>query len=340
MDPRGGSWLIYALGGGWGHLTRAASLARAAQASHRIRIMTNSPYAIQAARGMPELDLIVFDRTVDAQNRAIEQIERADYECLIVDTFPRGLGGELAGLLGSLEVTKVLIHRDICPRYVAEAGLRTFVRLTYDLVLIPGESEATAFADLPAAVITKPWLIRDPRPRCSHRENPRILVCASGESSELPWFGAVIACLRAHYPGVEVRCVAPNCPPGCPEDCWIKHWPAADLYSTADVVIGGAGYNTIHECAAYQVPLIAHAWPRKYDRQERRATCAAQLGAVTIVATPEEAAFSAIRQLDLNPPGRPLLDFQNGAAAARALIESAITNPKTPASCDRPCERK
>jgi hypothetical protein len=327
MAARNRLWLIYALGGGWGHLTRAASLAKAAYPCRRIRIMTNSPYAMQVAKAMPELDLIAFDpalETAKARNRAIHEIETADYGCVIVDTFPRGLGGELAGLLGSLRATKVLIHRDLSPRYAAEAGLRDLVRFAYDLVLIPGEGEASVFAGLPATVITKPWLIRDPRPirRCGGKRG--ILVCASGQAGELPWYGAVVARLRATYPRVGVRCIAPSCPPGCPPECWIQHWPAADLYPEAGVVIGGAGYNTIHECAAYQVPLIAHPWPRKYDRQWLRARRSAKRGAVTIVEEPNEAAETAIRQLEQMPSPRPLIDFQNGAAQALALIERTL----------------
>jgi len=228
--------LIYALGGGWGHLTRAASLARAAGARHRIRILTNSPYAMRVAKAMPELDLIALDPSLDlerARSRSIEEIQAADCGCLIVDTFPRGVGGELAGLLGTLPVTKVLIHRDLNPRYVAEAGLRSFVRSIYEMVLIPGAGEAGAFADLPKAVVTNPWLIRAPQPHRGH-DGRRILVCASGETAELPWYGAVVNFLQSYYPSVDVRCVAPACPAGCPLEYWIEYWPAADLYHTVE----------------------------------------------------------------------------------------------------------
>ena len=36
-------WLIYALGGGWGHMNRAIALARAAHIP--VEILVNSPYA-------------------------------------------------------------------------------------------------------------------------------------------------------------------------------------------------------------------------------------------------------------------------------------------------------
>jgi len=326
MSASGRRWLIYALGGGWGHLTRAASLARAAQSRHRVRVLTNSPYVTQVAKAMPELDLIALDPSLTAataRSYAVRQIEAADPGCLIVDTFPRGLGGELANLLGSIKATKVLIHRDLNPHYVEEAELHEFVRSTYDLVLIPGEDEAGAFADLHKAVVTEPWLIRDPPQNHQRAGQPRIVVCASGNSDELHWYGAVVACLRELDTRVEVRCVAPTCPPGCPPECWVQHWPAADLYSSADVVIGSAGYNTIHECMAHQVPLIAHPWPRKYDRQWLRASRAAKRGSVTIVEDPGEAAEAAMRQLTQVTSPRCAVDFQNGAISAVLWIEQA-----------------
>ena len=323
MVSGGDSWFIYALGGGWGHLTRAVSLARAAQPRHRVRILTNSPYARHVAKAMRELDLVALDPSLSAaaaRSCAVQAIKASDPSCFIVDTFPRGLGGELPGLLGAMRALKVLVHRDLSPRYVSEAGLRIFVQSTYDLVLIPGESEAGAFADLPATVITKPWLIRDQLPNRVHDRHARILVCASGDRNELSWYGAVVACLLGFHSKADIWCVAPTCPEWCPMECWIEHWPAADLYPTADVVVGGAGYNTIYECEAYKIPLIVRAWARLYDRQWLRAMRAAKRGSVTVVETPAEAAHAAIelaQKVSLRSP----VEVENGAATAVALIE-------------------
>ena len=38
------TWLIYALGGGWGHLNRSLALARVAAQHHQIKLISNSPY--------------------------------------------------------------------------------------------------------------------------------------------------------------------------------------------------------------------------------------------------------------------------------------------------------
>jgi len=35
-----------------------------------------------------------------------------------------------------------------------------------------------------------------------------------------------------------------------------------DLFGCASAIVGGAGYNTVAECLAWEVPLVARAWPR------------------------------------------------------------------------------
>ena len=318
-------WLIYALGGGWGHLTRAVALAVRSKA----RILTNSPFAAQVQSALPHLDLVILDPQLPiqiARQQAVAAIEAAAPTCLIVDTFPRGLGGELAGVLPSLAATKVLIHRDLNPRYVAEANLLDFVKSSYDLILIPGKSEGHAFATLPNAVVTDPWLIRNANelPSSAHarkllkiEDDQRcILVCAS---QELSWFGTVVSELLRRNPPAAIRCVAPTCPLNCPSECWIEYWPAADLYPATDVVIGGAGYNTIHECLACNVPLVARPWPRLYDRQWLRARRAG----VIVADGPAAAASAAIHQLHTGSPRRKP-NFHNGAAQAIALIDATV----------------
>jgi hypothetical protein len=216
MAARGGLWLIYALGGGWGHLTRAAALALAALPRHRIRILTNSPYADRVRATLPELDFVVLDSSLPikrARQETIGQIHAANPECLIVDTFPRGLGGELPESLAALAATKVLVHRDLNPEYVAESNLHSFVASNFDLVLIPGEGEGAAFNDLPAAAITQPWLVRDPQPRSRIGDTRRVVVCASGISAELAWYGQAVLSLRTLRPGLDSLLRRSGAPP-------------------------------------------------------------------------------------------------------------------------------
>jgi hypothetical protein len=290
--------LIYALGGGWGHVTRAAGLARAIGPAARVRILANSPYLEIVKAAMPELG-------IEAVSTAQEEPD-----VLVVDTFPRGLTGDLADLLPSMRALKVLIHRDLKPEYVSWGGLRTFVAAHYDGVLCPGERGL--LADLPQAIFTAPWLVRPP---IAVQPSVDVFVCAGGNAGEMPWYGEVAALLARD---VEVRCLAAELPPGCPPELWIRYWPSIDWIASAGVVVGGGGYNTVNECRALSVPLIARPWPRKYDRQRLRVE---QCPNATVVETPDEAVRAALNALAR--PRIPPTIFTNGADEATAWIRHA-----------------
>jgi len=144
--------------------------------------------------------------------------------------------------------------------------------------------------------VTAPWLVRSshellPRDRARallhlNGDKPCIVVCAAGNPSELEWYGAVVSRLIALDSSIDVRAIAAACPPGCPHECWVSYWPAMDLYNAVDMVVGGAGYNTVYECLACGITLIARPWSRKYDQQRLRAIRAAQVGSITIVEEP------------------------------------------------------
>ena len=208
----GKRWLIYALGGGVGHLTRAIALARVARSlGHGIRVLTNSPFAaslpIEQDPGDEEA-LIHIDPTLDRHSVASTVrsiLEPCEFDVLIVNTFPRGLGGELAPILADLACPKVLIHRDLNPAYVRWAGLRSFAT-RYDLIILPGEE--APLGDLPQAIRTDPWLLRDrcellDRPAARSRlgigcddDRPGIVVVGSGRRDEIE--AARLLAIRMH----------------------------------------------------------------------------------------------------------------------------------------------
>ena len=332
MPASGDLWLLYALGGGWGHLTRATALGRIAAATHSVRILTNSPYAAAVRERLPELEMVTLDPKAPAahvRERAAREVARSGATRLIVDTFPRGLAGELAPLLPGFAAPRALVARDLNPRYVESRDLRAFAGACYDLILQPGPAEAAPLGDLPRAVVTAPWLIRSARELPSREaarallgvgEQPCALVCASGNREELEWFEEAANALAAALPHTAVRLVAW-------EGAGLRYWPAMDLLPAATVVVAGAGYNIVNECAACRVPLIARAWPRLYDRQRRRA---AAFSHVTLVQSPDQAAAAARRHLDAPHQAQSAPEYVNGAAQA-ANILGALANFLPPA---------
>ncbi|WP_414544231.1 UDP-N-acetylglucosamine--LPS N-acetylglucosamine transferase [Nostoc sp. CCY0012] len=279
------TWLIYALGGGWGHLNRALSLGRIAAHHRKVRIITNSPYTHYMNHEGCVIHWISNNISFSATCLQVREILlNTRYDGLIIDTFPRGLGGELADILPQLyPIPRILIHRDINPKYITAKGLESFVKKNFDAVIVPGEGTDLGLCDLPGVHHTAPWLIRNaeelPERNVTRSHILRvdksvktILVCAAGQASELSIFTQIALELHQRFPECAVRILAPDCPVDVPQALWVSHHPGIECLAAADVVIGGAGYNTVYECAAVGVPLVALAFHRLYDRQKKRAS--------------------------------------------------------------------
>ena len=206
MSPR--RLLVYALGGGFCHLNRALALSRAAmKRGYTVDVLSNT----YAAQLFDFQNAAVFDQAADSPARITinafsphaprDEVEKSitrivrklDYDVLIVDTFPRGLIGELADILPTLNRPKVLVHRDLNPRYIAQYDLQNFVRC-YDSILSPGENGP--LSRLPTSQSTAPWLICDSNELLSRREaadalrfdaddaKPVIAVLSNGKPNE------------------------------------------------------------------------------------------------------------------------------------------------------------
>ncbi|MCY2964796.1 MAG: hypothetical protein NT069_14360 [Planctomycetota bacterium] len=321
-------WLIYALGGGMGHLTRGLALARrAARDGATVQVVSNSRFAQRLLNSgvfsfdpsvaahlsssgtstensgpnrwqplihlEPGIELIAIppDLVKEAVSRTVRRIigESAQFDVLVVDTFPRGLAGELTELLPSCPATKVLVHRDLSPDYVTWAGLETFID-HYDLVLVPGED--APLSGVSRAQRTAPWFLCDTSellapaaarealgistgiesPGQTQLELPVVVVVGTGKPVES--LSAAVAADElsrrlvgqatvrfASFDNVALdRAGSLGCSP----------WPLLVTLRGVDLLIGAGGYNTVHEARATSTPLVATAQPRLYDRQDRR----------------------------------------------------------------------
>ncbi len=332
--------MIYALGGGLGHLMRAVALARVARASGCcIRVLTNSPFAASLPLEQDLGDegaLIGIDPTLDrhavaALVRTI--LEPCDFDVLIVDTFPRGLGGELAPLLDDLDCPKVLVHRDLDPAYVRWAGLEA-VASQFDLLILPGEH--APLGDLPHAIRTAPWLLRDrdelfDRIAARHRldvhceDRSVIVVVGCGRLDEIETARLLSARLDNHLRGAAmVRFASVKSQDESGRNPGALIWPLLEVMEGIDVLVGSGGYNTVHEARATATPLVALARPRKYDRQAvrlSRAECAGDEAEV-IDRVEEHLARRSVTDRVIPP-------YVNGVHAAVELIERLIGCPRS-----------
>lgn len=314
-------WLLYALGGGLGHLTRALALARAASRRPTERggadctIVANTPWASALGPFVSEeaVRWIILSASADraAIAAAIERLLTQSWNLLIVDTFPRGLGGELAPLLGRVRCPRVLVHRDLDPRYVEARRIRQFVAAHYDLVLSPGESGP--LADLPRCHRTPPWLVRDAHELASRDDaraalgittgEPIVLVSAGGRPEELDDMRALARGLAAEGRAVVFSSLADG-----------GHFPLIERMAGVDVLVGGGGYHTVAEARATGTPLVGIAFPRRYDRQARR--LAGFRTARDVVS-----ARQAVAEL-LETPRVALPSYQNGVHDAFGVLDA------------------
>ena len=280
-------WRLYALGGGLGHLTRASALARAAVArGHAVELLTNSPFA----PGLPLESLLGPGAVVHRLDARLDKpatvaavtawLTAAPCDVLVVDTFPRGLAGELAALLPTVRAPRVLVHRDLNPVYVerfdvaARGGrVRTARRARRGRALrappARGADRAVAAAGRgrPAAARGGPAAAG---PGGVGLARPVVAVLGCGRPEEVVEAGATAARLRRSLgERAEVRWLVPT---GAETPGALAVWPALAVLPGVDVLVGSGGYNTVQEARATGTPLVAWARSRLYDRQALRLT--------------------------------------------------------------------
>ena len=285
------SFLHYALGGGLGHLVRQVAIARSLQqqtAGKSIStIVANSEFAPTVAQLVAQEndDRIRFELLppdclpADAENLLEGLLASQRFDCLIVDVFPRGLGGDLANCFSNhsllpKSLPKVLIARNLPPAYLQEFQIESFVQENFCRVLRI-EPEAP-FDNLPQSQLMYPVVFpAEPAagPSSLERGQRRVLVVGSGTAAE---------CLALRELADDLRTISSNAdnlsqpcefhfhgPPMNRSDDQFC-WPPSSQLAGFDLVIGNAGYNLYWETQLAQIPAILFARTRKYDDQSLR----------------------------------------------------------------------
>ncbi|HEU5075103.1 MAG TPA: hypothetical protein VFU02_13025, partial [Polyangiaceae bacterium] len=246
-------FLVYGLGSGRGHATRAGALcAELARLGAEVRLLVSSgaravlrPFDIE-----PNTVLEAEDPSERAWSRALERFEPTD---CVVDTFPEGLYHEVdpSRCVGARWVALLRCRRDA----QAPAFLASLARYAEVLDLEPALSWAPAVARPFGSVV---------RPIGAVLEQPATDVLLVATEARQRFFLENLAARLARG-GVRTRCV-PN--PGATRS-------EAALLSGKDlaarVVVGPAGYNLTYELSALGVWHLALPAARQYDHQELRA---------------------------------------------------------------------
>ncbi|MDA7492571.1 hypothetical protein OAM37_00930 [bacterium] len=343
-------WLLYAMGGGMGHITRATALARgllhqssdgSGSSDARITLLTNSSFAdglpIENELG-PRANVVRVDSQL-SRDKTVVEVQRvfmtAAVSAVVVDTFPRGIAGELAEILPNLNCPKVLVHRDLNPSYCQKYRLSDFVKI-YDRLIVPGE--AALFESFPNAVSTPPWLIRnaeellkpeDARCRLAVKAStlPVAVVLGCGRNDEIEQMHGWAMRLADEFTGkLEVRFIVMKKPDSLadrekklPNFKMISIWPFFEVVRGASIVISGGGYNSVNESKAAGIPFCGVPRKRLYDRQENR------LSSNDCVERYDEVRSRVERiVLESSTQFNARISFRNGVQQAVVAIQSVV----------------
>jgi hypothetical protein len=306
-------WLLYALGGGYGHVTRAVALGRRAAASGiEVHLLVNSssaehiPLDYELGRQGRVHRFSPHWNAARIRTEVAQYLNETTFDAIVVDCFPRGLAGELLPLLQMHDCPRILVHRDISPRYLSTVNIHEALAV-YDLLISPGETgslcDPQRFPDLPVFA-TEPWLIRDGDEllSCSAArdflqvpyddDRPLILVSASGRPEEQDVFRALASELQDRFgrdwhvrlaagtrETLSPATVDSRTLPQAASDSAVSGgiseihcWPLIRVLPGADLLVGAGGYHTVYEARSTGTPLLALPQKRLYDRQSARLT--------------------------------------------------------------------
>jgi predicted glycosyltransferase len=326
--------LYHAPGGGLGHAVRTLALARqlARLTGGTQRVVVNTPLA-PALVPEPGVDLIAIPPATPAAGVAAalqRLIAETRPDLFVADTFPRGVGGELAELLGRWSsCPRVLVARTLPPAYVRRHHLTGFVRRHYDLIL--GAGEPHPFVGCANCHDLPPFHIRDAdelspvaAAALVRSPVPVVLVAATGTAAECAEWAAVAAMLRAGWPPgwPPLRLAVPNgiALPACVSDIAVRHFPLIECLPAVRLVVGNAGYNLVHEAAATGTAGVFVPRRRRYDDQAARLGYPSGANSAGVEAARLRAAIA--RKLAEPPPSPSAV--VNGARLAAGLASALL----------------
>lgn len=229
--------VYYAMGGGLGHATRARRVLEALRIDDAAIVASCKP-----------------DPRVTGRYRVADSLDGLDAERIIVDTFPLGLKGELAGIDAPLDYVARLLKWDEYRRcvpgdlphfgtmYVAEPVTHTvpcdqIVELTLNAARCP-----------PLAARDPYWLVVHSGPE----EEVRDLIAYAEDLQTLEHDHSEIVVVSQCGIGLDLI-------------------PASALFANAKRIVSAAGFNVMLETEPYRDKHRVVPMPRRFDDQFARA---------------------------------------------------------------------
>ncbi|RMH56212.1 MAG: hypothetical protein D6679_09785 [Candidatus Hydrogenedentota bacterium] len=247
--------LIVANGSGLGHITRALALAR----------RFPSPVTIIANEAPPKV--IAENTTILAttnEREILRTIRRHEPGPIVIDTFPRGLRGELTQIMPHYPGPRILLARVLNPRYWKRCNVADFIERHYDFVFVLMDPAGgvgfppniSGYRVNPITILSRNEVLsrRKAREVLGIRRNEFVVYNPNGD----PIPRAIRSRMRA--PLRDIR----------GEEAKARY-PFMRYLRAVDLAVTGCGYNTFHELVLCRIPAIFIPRKRKYDLQEERA---------------------------------------------------------------------
>ena len=293
--------VVYADGGGLGHLTRVRALRETLGLVGPITVLTSSGH-VDDPRVLGDLEVVPLRIRRDdvAARRSWLQRTLVDLgpELLVVDAFPAGLAGEIDA--ASVGPSIPVVHVARLLQWTAYRRLLPRHPVHYERVHViePLHDEHHEYLAAHADVIG-PLDLVDPRPTAigvhspwadlavdggEAPRRPRWLVAHTGPAAEVIELVAY-ARDQAEAEGVRplfvVATASDATPPAAADLVVIDRYPVSPMFADADRIVTAAGFNIMRELAPHRLRHRFLPMPRRFDDQIERARRAHQEVAAT-----------------------------------------------------------
>jgi hypothetical protein len=264
--------LFYAMGGGWGHLTRVSTFIDQFGIID-FRILTNNPLAEKIFTPNQIITISDNDRA-EIVHTVQQNLETLEFEKLYIDAFPVGLFGELNELSDKViiylarrlrwnEYSKLIdqpaiqFEQSFCFEELEEGHqkfVNQFSRMVTPMTLRYEQPDATK---IPSSKIPKNkpiWLVV----HSFILEEVESLLAYAKEMASIEHQTPTFVVLTDQVIGdADVYCY--------------DFYPASHWFPLADRIFAGGGFNTLHQAAPFKEKTRLIPFPRKYDDQAWRA---------------------------------------------------------------------